>query len=133
MIVQLCRLWPAVRILAASMLRLFRRCRAPFVTGLVMIQVGHFRKFRTMFVVLSLTLSDRFAMLARMSMMRAAPENRMQQHRRHCQNAGYVIEHRGLHRSTIDRFDYTFGRVLRTYPHRHKPDYHLNVKLVKVP
>jgi hypothetical protein len=77
-------------------------------------------------------LSDRFAMLARMSMMRAASEDRMQQHRRHCQNAGYVTEHGGLHRSTSTRFDYTFGRVLRTFPHRHKPDYHLNVKLGKV-
>lgn len=70
---------------------------ALFMAAVCMLIVSGFGDFRMMFVVLNRTLSNEIAMLTRMNMMRAAPENRMQQHRRNRQNGGYVTEHRGLH------------------------------------
>lgn len=109
-----------------------RRRVAIFVSRPVMRVTRDFGIFGVTFVVLSMTSYGRFNMLTGMSMMRAASENRMQQHRRHRQNAGYVTEHRGLNRSAITYLRNTFGRVLRTNPDRHKPDRHLNLKSGKI-
>jgi hypothetical protein len=48
--------------------------------------------------VLSVTFFGGSSVLTRVSVMGAASENGMQQHCRHCQNAGQVAEHRGFHR-----------------------------------
>ena len=130
--VDLDRFWNQVNHGSAVRHQVKRRCVTILVHRFVMIVKSDCGIFRVTFVVLSLTLNGRFAMLTGMNMMCTTSENRMQQHRRHCQNAGYVTEHRGLHCAAITHTGYTFGRVLRTYPHRHKPDYHLNMKLLKV-
>ena len=46
------------------------------------------RMFFGMFTLRSVTSLNDMSMLTRVSMMRAAPKNGMQQHRRHRQNAG---------------------------------------------
>jgi hypothetical protein len=72
--------------------------RASLVVGDFMLVESSFGDFRVMFVELNRTLSDGNAMLTRMSMMPAASEQRMQQHRRGRQNAGQIAGHRGFHR-----------------------------------
>ncbi len=49
-----------------------------------------------MFIVLRDTTFDDMPMLTRMSVMRATSENRMQQDRRHRQNAGQGLKHEVL-------------------------------------
>ena len=68
-----------------------------------MLVVGSFGDYRVMFVVLDRTISDGNSMLTRMSMMPAASEYRMQQHRRDRQNAGQTAGHRGFYRSGTRR------------------------------
>jgi hypothetical protein len=97
-----------------------------------MSSVSDLSHFRMMPDMLNLAFFGRLSVLASMGMMGAASENRMQQHRRHCQNAGQIAEHWGVHRAGDDKSKETFSKVLRTFCHRHKPDYHLNAKLPKV-
>ena len=68
------------------------------MTLAVMTSVSDFGLFRMTPEVLCLTFFGGLSMLASMGVMGAASEQRMQQHRRRCQNAGQVAEHRGFHR-----------------------------------
>lgn len=81
-------------------------------------------------LVISLTL------VACVSMVRAASEDRMQQHRGHGQSADGLVEHL-IHVVSVSVCAFVripesaTGQVLRTLPHRHKPDYHLTANLTK--
>ena len=58
------------------------------VVSVLFVSVSSFRRPGVMLAVFNRALSDKLSMLTGMSMVRAAPENRMQQHRRYRQNAG---------------------------------------------
>jgi len=79
----------------------------------------------TVAVILGDASFDDMSMLTGMSVMRATSENRMQQHRRHRQNAGQGLKHEVFTVSmTSSRTFYV------TSSHRQEANYPLNVKQV---
>lgn len=77
-------------VIIVSGIRLFAVMLVPMIPVPVIRMPG---SLAFMFIVPSDTAFDDMPMLTRMSVMRATSENRMQQHRRHRQNAGQGLKH----------------------------------------
>ena len=77
-------------VIIVSGIRLFAVMLVPMIPVPV---IGMPGTLAFMFIVLRDTAFDDMPMLTGMSVMRATSENRMQQHRRHRQNAGQGLKH----------------------------------------